>query len=84
MTITNRELLEKSLRAAISAIEIYNKPDFRYREENFAILMCAAWELLFKAKALLDNGDNLDVITAYRFDLDQSTGQRIRIPKTTR
>ena len=41
-------LLEKSISAAISAIEIYNKPDFKYREETFSILMINAWELLLK------------------------------------
>jgi hypothetical protein len=33
----------------ISAIEIYNKPDFKYREESFTILAINAWELLLKA-----------------------------------
>ena len=50
--VASKELLEKSVQAALSAIEIYNKPDFRYREEVFAILMCNSWELLLKAKAL--------------------------------
>jgi len=27
-------LLDKSIAAAISAIEVYNKPDFKYREET--------------------------------------------------
>jgi hypothetical protein len=34
----------------LAAIEIYNKPDFQYREETFAILMLNAWELLLKAR----------------------------------
>ncbi len=34
------------------AIEIYNKPDFKYREEIFSILSINAWELLFKARIL--------------------------------
>lgn len=38
--------------ALIAAIEIYNKPDFSYREETFAILALNAWELLLKAKLL--------------------------------
>lgn len=29
-------ILEKSVHAALSAIEIYNKPDFKYREESFS------------------------------------------------
>ncbi|WP_373874268.1 DUF3644 domain-containing protein [Aeromonas caviae] len=31
-------MLEKSVAAMLSAIEIYNKPDFRYREETFSVL----------------------------------------------
>jgi len=50
-------LVEKSLHAALSAIEVYNKPDFKYREEAFAILMVNAWELLLKAKVVIDNGE---------------------------
>jgi hypothetical protein len=43
-------LVEKAIHAASAAIEIYNKPGFRYREESFAILMLNAWELLLKAR----------------------------------
>jgi len=45
-------LLEKSIQAVLSAIELYNKPIFSYREESFSILMVNAWELLLKAKKL--------------------------------
>jgi hypothetical protein len=31
-------LLKNSIAAALSAIEIYNKPDFKYREQVFSIL----------------------------------------------
>lgn len=54
------ELANKSVQAAISAIEIYNKPNFSYREEAFALLMTNAWELLVKAKWVLDHGESLD------------------------
>lgn len=43
----------------ISAIEIYNKPDFKYREETFAILAINSWELLLKAKWLKENDNKL-------------------------
>ena len=33
----------------LAAIEIYNKPQFRYRSECFIILMINSWELAFKA-----------------------------------
>lgn len=55
-------ILDKSISAAISAIEIYNKPDFKYREENFSILMINAWELLLKAKIIKDNHGQLNSI----------------------
>jgi hypothetical protein len=48
-------LLDKSIEAVLSAIELYNKPIFSYREESFSILMVNAWELLLKAKRLKDN-----------------------------
>lgn len=49
----------------LSAIEIYNKPNFWYREETFAILMLNAWELLLKAKLVSDNGNKLSCILVY-------------------
>jgi hypothetical protein len=45
-------MLEKSIAAMLSAIEIYNKPDFKYREETFSVLCVNSWELLLKAKVL--------------------------------
>lgn len=45
-----QELADKSVAAMMSAIEVYNKPDFKYREETFAILAINAWELLLKGK----------------------------------
>jgi hypothetical protein len=50
-------LLQNAEAALISAIEIYNKPAFAYREETFAILALNAWELLLKAR-LLDAREN--------------------------
>ena len=55
-----QHLLEKSVHAALSAIEIYNKPDFKYREESFSILMVNAWELLLKARILQRNKNKLE------------------------
>jgi hypothetical protein len=56
------KLVEKSEAAIISAIEIYNKPDFKYREETFALLALNAWELLLKAKLLADKGNDVSAI----------------------
>ena len=56
----SRMLLEKSVQAALSAIELYNKPNFSYREESFCILIVNAWELLLKARLIevSDGGEN--------------------------
>lgn len=51
-----KELVSKSLAAAVSSIEIYNKPDFQYREETFSILLVNAWELLVKARIMQISG----------------------------
>lgn len=53
-----KQMLDKSVAAMLSAIEIYNKPDFKYREESFVVLAVNAWELLFKAKILKDARNN--------------------------
>jgi hypothetical protein len=74
-------LLEKSVQASLSAIEVYNKPDFKYREESFSILMVNAWELLLKAKILQDNNNNLK--TLYIVDKEQKRkgGTPFKTPK---
>ncbi len=59
MKSRSSELLDKSTSAMIAAIEIYNKPDFLYRGETFAILAINSWELLLKAKYLKDNRNNV-------------------------
>lgn len=74
-TITSAALLDKGLSAALSAIELYNKPDFKYREETFGILMTNAWELLLKAKALLDHAEDFSCLVVT---------DRQGAPKTTR
>lgn len=66
MALINEKLINNSLAAALSSIEIYNKPDFKYREEIFTILIINAWELLLKAKILKDA--SYDVDSLYIFD----------------
>lgn len=58
-------LVDNSVSAALSAIEIYNKPNFKYRNEIFTILIINAWELMLKAKVLADNGDRVESIYVY-------------------
>jgi hypothetical protein len=55
----------KAESALLAAIELYNKPDFRYREEAFTILALNAWELLLKAKLLAVNGNRRQCLTFY-------------------
>src|SRR5215469_3521462 len=58
-------LLHNAEAALISAIEIYNKPTFAFREETFAILALNAWELLLKAKLLEIHGNKLKCLHIY-------------------
>lgn len=64
MELHLQELIEKAIAATVSAIEIYNKPDFRYRSETFCILAINGWELLFKAKWLKENDNKIDSLYA--------------------
>ena len=58
-------LLQNAEAALISAIEIYNKPTFAYREETFAILALNAWELLLKSKLLEIKNNKLKCLYIY-------------------
>lgn len=60
-------LIEKSIACAVSAIEIYNKPDFKYREETFSILMINSWELVLKAEMIKEANNNFKVIYIKEF-----------------
>lgn len=62
---TTNKLVESSIAASLSAIEVYNKPNFPYRNEVFCILIVNAWELLFKAKILFNNNNNLNSIHVF-------------------
>ena len=59
----------------LSAIELYNKPDFKYREETFAILSINAWELLLKAYILKTNGYKCRFIYEYE-DKRKKSGEK--------
>lgn len=60
-----RRFLERADAALLSAIEIYNKPDFAYREEAFALLALNAWELLLKGRVLKDNENDIKSLYVY-------------------
>lgn len=50
------KLLDKSIEAYVLALETVNRLSIQYRIETFAYLICNAWELLLKAKVILDAG----------------------------
>lgn len=59
------KLFEKAVAAITSAVEIYNKPAFRYRDETFSLLALNAWELLLKARVVQVNGGKQNTIFVY-------------------
>lgn len=73
------DLAGKAVQAAIAAIEVYNKPNFSYREEAFALLMANAWELLLKAKWVMDHGESEESLHEL---VDNGVGKLV--PKTNR
>ena len=44
-----KTILENSRNSALSAVEIYNRPNSKFRIENYIILMVIAWTKLFHA-----------------------------------
>lgn len=76
-----QRLLEKSVHSALSAIEIYNKPDFKYREESFSILMVNTWELLLKARILQRNKNKLESIYIVDPNQTRKDGTSYKKPK---
>ena len=64
-------LVEKSVDACLAALEIYNKPNFQYREEAFSILMLNAWELLLKARVIQQNGGKFRAIEVWETRLNK-------------
>jgi len=59
------KFLKKAEAALMAAIEIYNKPNFQYREETFAILALNAWELILKAKLIGEKGNDVRCLYVY-------------------
>lgn len=53
-SVKSEFLLEHSKEAMMAAIEIYNKPTIRYRNECTAILLVNSWELVLKALLVLN------------------------------
>lgn len=59
MKSRSKKIAEHSINSALSAIEIYNKPDFKDREQIFCVLLTVAWESLLKARLVQQNGNRL-------------------------
>lgn len=57
-----RHLLDHSIACSLAAIEVYNKPLFKEREQVFAILLITAWEALLKARILRNNRNRLSAL----------------------
>jgi len=83
---TYRALLDKAMDSMLSAIEIYNKPNFNYREETFAVLAINAWELILKAFILRENRYNLRSIYVLEPSIkkDGTKSTTRKIPKLNR
>ena len=77
-------MAQKSVEAALSALEIYNKPICGYREESFAILMTNAYETLFKAKIISDNKEKINSIYQYenKFRKNGKRSKRLTIKRS--
>lgn len=85
MKSRSRLMLEKSIAAMLSAIEIYNKPDFKYREETFSVLCINSWELLLKAKVLNLSSNKLASLYAMEYKtLKNGDKSNIKRPKINR
>ncbi|MFA6029785.1 MAG: DUF3644 domain-containing protein [Elusimicrobiota bacterium] len=69
------KFVDKAQAAITSAIEVYNKPAFGYREETFALLALNAWELLLKGKVLKDSKNNLGAIRVFEHRHTKSGGK---------
>ena len=85
MKARSKELLDRAISATVASIEIYNKPDFLYREETFAVLAINGWELLLKAKWLADQNNKVRSLYVMepRKKNDGSKSKKLEV-KTTR
>jgi hypothetical protein len=79
-----KELLDRAIAATVAAIEIYNKPDFLYREETFSILAINGWELLFKARwlSLHKNQAHCLYVSERETTLKGTPRKRLKVKKT--
>lgn len=79
MKARSQELLDRAVAAMLAAIEVYNKPNFPYRAEAFAALAVNAWELLLKARWLVENKN--DVSSLYVRETPKQADKPARKPR---
>lgn len=84
MKARSKELLDRAVAATVAAIEIYNKPDFLYREEAFSVLAINGWELLLKAKWLADHNNKIGTLYVMepRMKKDGTKSKKLKIKET--
>ena len=84
MKARSKELLDRAVAATVAAIEIYNKPDFLYREEAFAVLAINGWELLLKAKWLADHKNKVNTLYVMepRTKKDGTKSKKLQVKET--
>jgi hypothetical protein len=56
------QLIENSIDAYVTSLEIINRLSMTYRVQLFCMSLCNAWELLLKAKILADNSNNRELL----------------------
>lgn len=85
MKARSHQLLARSISAMLAGIEIYNKPLFPYRVESFTMLAINAWELLFKAKWLVNHNNKVSSLYVYekRKLKNGSAGKKSAIKRTS-
>ncbi len=72
-------MVAKAQAAMTSAVEVYNRPSFVYREETFAILALNAWELLLKAKLVKEGNNKPRAIWAFDFKTLKSGKKSVKL-----
>ena len=84
MKTRSKELLDRAIAATVAAIEIYNKPDFKYREEAFSVLAINGWELLLKAKWLADHNNKICSLYVMKpkNNKDSTNSKKLQIRRT--
>lgn len=84
MKARSKELLDRAVAATVAAIEIYNKPDFLYREEAFTVLAINGWELLLKAKWLADHNNKVSTLYVMepRTKKDGTKSKQLQVKET--